>query len=121
MLRVVGASVVAEVVQAADPVQLLGMSQPLQILRNLVVLGEALRERDVVWRAVEIERIVPAQLAVAGDRLERVDVIKITAERERVAADFRILVHRRIEIGLLETTIGRASGRARGCRYGEIW
>src|SRR3546814_5952474 len=59
MLRVVGASVVAEVVQAADPVQLLGMSQPLQILRNLVVLGEALRERDVVWRAVEIERIVP--------------------------------------------------------------
>src|SRR3546814_17278798 len=34
MLRVVGASVVAEVVQAADPVQLLGMSQPLQILRS---------------------------------------------------------------------------------------
>src|SRR3546814_4591857 len=44
MLRVVGASVVAEVVQAADPVQLLGMSQPLQILRNLVVLGERSEE-----------------------------------------------------------------------------
>src|SRR3546814_3826102 len=69
MLRVVGASVVAEVVQAADPVQLLGMSQPLQILRNLVVLGEALRERDVVWRAVEIERIVPAQLDRKSTRL----------------------------------------------------
>src|SRR3546814_3136308 len=36
MLRVVGASVVAKVVRAADPVQLLVMSQPLQIMRNLV-------------------------------------------------------------------------------------
>src|SRR3546814_3022567 len=89
------------------------MSQPLQILRNLVVLGEALRERDVVWRAVEIERIVPAQLAVAGDRLERVDVIKIPAERERVAADFRLLVHRRIEIGMLETLVRRIAVEAR--------
>src|SRR3546814_16373101 len=45
--------------------------------------------------------------------LERVDVIKIPAERERMAADFRLLVHRRIEIGMLETLVRRIAVEAR--------
>src|SRR3546814_9262835 len=45
--------------------------------------------------------------------LERVDVIKIPAEREREAADFRLLVHRRIEIGMLGTLVRRIAVEAR--------